>query len=194
MTELDLTLSPEHPTPADVTASGDRRHGASVADVDLRRLMRAIAQPVAVLTGRDVHGAPWGMTVSSFTCVSLDPPLVAVSVARRSRAWSSIAPTGRFVLSALAVGQETVAERFAAPSTAFPSAHASRFTVDGMPVVDGGVGAARCSIRDVHPGGDHDVVIARVERVRLGGDGRSLAYTRGGYASVDNLEEEPCPR
>ena len=64
----------------------------------------------AVVTGVGTDGALAGMTVSSFTSVSADPPMVLFCPSRRSRTWARIAPSGRFVVNVLAADQQDVAE------------------------------------------------------------------------------------
>jgi 3-hydroxy-9,10-secoandrosta-1,3,5(10)-triene-9,17-dione monooxygenase reductase component len=148
----------------------------------VRTLMSRVAQPVVVVTGRGLDGRPVGMTVSSFTSVSADPPLVLFCPARGSGTWATIAPTGRFLLNVLAADQHAVAAAFAQPGPAFPDV-THHLDVDGLPVLDGVVAAARCTTEAVHPGGDHDVVVARVDQVGTG-LGAPLAFWHRAYATV----------
>lgn len=182
MSELDLELSPPHPaTEAAATAHPE----AGTAADRLRALMRELAQPVAVLTGRDERGLPWGMTVTSFTSVSMAPPSVVVCLGSDSRTWLRIRPTGRFVLNVLGPHQRAAAAAFAEPGGRFDE-FAHRYTVDGIPVLADTVAAVRCATTAVLPGGDHDVVVARVTRVRLDG-GPPLAYRHGEYVAAEPI-------
>ncbi|MGR0220066.1 flavin reductase family protein [Agromyces sp. ZXT2-6] len=184
MSELDLELSPTHPV---MDSARPAHTGAGTEEARrFRALMREIAQPVAVLTGRDERGAPWGLTVTSFTSVSMAPPSIVVCLGSRSRTWSRIRPTGRFVLNVLGPAQRAVAESFAAPGAPFPGVP-HRYTIDGIPVLAGTVAAVRCATSSVLPGGDHDVVLARVTRVRLDG-GLPLTYRDGEYVAAEPIE------
>lgn len=98
---------------------------------DLRALMRNLAQPVVVVTGRDQQGRPRGMTISSFTSVSLAPALVLFCPSRRSGTWRAIAPIGRFAINVLAADQADVAARFAQPGGAYPRTRLSASTTRG---------------------------------------------------------------
>jgi len=152
----------------------------------VRELMSRVAQPVVVVTGRGPDGVPVGMTVSSFTSVSADPPLVLFCVARGSRTWATIAPTGRFLVNVLASGQGSLAALFARPRPSFP--RVGHRTEDGLPLLDGVVAAAHCSTVVVHPGGDHDVVLAHVDGVATG-QGAPLSYWRRSYVAVCPVDD-----
>ncbi|WP_353808807.1 flavin reductase family protein [Agromyces sp. SYSU T00194] len=167
MSELDLALSPRHPlaSPPGAGATATR-----VDDLGLQAVVRALlaepAHPVAVLTGRDDSGISWGLTVTSFTVVSPRPPLVVVSVPAAARSWSRIRPTGGFVLNLLADDQPEAAAAYAGPGATVARGHGVRYTIEGMPVLPGTLGALRCATTTVIRGGEHDVVLARVEAGR----------------------------
>jgi 3-hydroxy-9,10-secoandrosta-1,3,5(10)-triene-9,17-dione monooxygenase reductase component len=178
-------------TLTDTTA--DRRPDATPETWTLRHLMRRVAQPVVVVTGRDLDGGLWGMTVSTFTSVSLDPPLALFCPSRTSATWAAIGPLGHFVVNVLAAEQDDVASLFARPGPGFPARVPYRLTRDGLPVLTGSVATAHCTVTAVHPGGDHDIVLARVGEVCLIGGGPALTYWDGVYASAHDLSETSWP-
>jgi 3-hydroxy-9,10-secoandrosta-1,3,5(10)-triene-9,17-dione monooxygenase reductase component len=155
----------------------------------LRLLMRRIAEPVVVVTGRDQEHRPWGKTISTFTSVSLDPPLALFCPSRTSRTWTAIASVGEVVVNVLAADQQALAEAFARSGWRFPRRVAHRTTPSGLPVLDGCLATAYCTVTAVHAGGDHDVVLARVDEVCLHRSGPPLTYWRGTYASAHSVEE-----
>ncbi len=159
----------------------------------LRHLMRDVAQPVVVVTGLDAEGRPRGMTVSSFTSVSLDPPLVLFCTARTSTTWTALAPVGAFAVNVLGHDQAALAARFARPGSGFPPG-ARPPTPGAVPVLPEARRFARCTVRATYPAGDHDVVVAAVEELSGRPCERPLAYWRGGYASAHTLAEPSCPR
>ena len=117
---------------------------------------------VAVITTRDVAGTSRGLTVNSFSSVSLDPPLVLWSLARTSQSFTAFANCQAFAVNVLAFEQAALARRFAASG-------GDKFT--GMTVEPGDHGAPRlagcaawleCRTTSVHDGGDHLVLIGRV--------------------------------
>jgi flavin reductase (DIM6/NTAB) family NADH-FMN oxidoreductase RutF len=106
-----------------------------------------------------------GLTATSFTSVSLEPPLVLVCLDSAGQTRDAVAATGRFTASVLERGQEFVAERFAgrAPMVDplwrdLPHERAP----GGLPVVGGCVAWFACELRELRPAGDHDIAIAEV--------------------------------
>lgn len=170
-------------------AIAQRRHDATPETWTLRHLMRRVAQPVVVVTGRDRDGGLWGMTVSTFTSVSLDPPLALFCPSRTSATWAAIGPFGHFVVNVLAVDQEDVAALFARSGPGFPARVPYRLTGDGLPVLTGSAATAHCTVTAVHPGGDHDIVLAQVGEVCTNEGGAPLTYWDGVYASAHDLSE-----
>jgi len=106
-----------------------------------------------------------GLTASSFTSVSLDPPLVLVCVESLGQTRDAIAETGRFTASVLERGQEFVAERFAGRAPLVDPAWRDvphEVGGNGLPIVRGCVAWFECELRELRPAGDHDVAIAEV--------------------------------
>jgi flavin reductase (DIM6/NTAB) family NADH-FMN oxidoreductase RutF len=98
----------------------------TVSSDDLRQWMRHWASGVTLVTAQDGRG-PHGMTVSSFTSLSLDPPLIMVSLEQGTRTHQMVRQEGRFAVVILRADQEDLAERF---SSGIPD-HEPRF--DGVP-------------------------------------------------------------
>ncbi|GAB3392499.1 flavin reductase family protein [Amycolatopsis echigonensis] len=104
---------------------------------------------------------PVGMVVSSFTSVSLEPPLVLFCAGNGSSTWPRIRESSRFCANVLASGQEPLARQFAGPGDRFdgvgyqPGPH-------GSPVLDGVHAYVDCEIAGEYPGGDHTIVVGRV--------------------------------
>jgi 3-hydroxy-9,10-secoandrosta-1,3,5(10)-triene-9,17-dione monooxygenase reductase component len=159
------------------------RSGSAPGPASVRDLMALVAQPVTVVTGVGPDGEPAGMTVSSFTSVSAEPPLVLFCPSRRSRTWATIAPSGRFVVNVLTADQQHVAELFSAPETeSFPRVD-HHLEDDGLPVLTGVLAAAVCTTTVVRRGGDHHVVLARLDALGRG-DGTPLTYWCRRYSRV----------
>jgi flavin reductase (DIM6/NTAB) family NADH-FMN oxidoreductase RutF len=126
---------------------------------------------------------PVGLSIGSFTSVSLDPPLIGFLPARTSRSWPGIRAAGQFAVSVLQAGQESVARTFAAP-------HDDRFDgvtwkpapFSGAPVLDGSAAWIDCSIEAVSAAGDHHFGLGRVLDLGvLDEDADPLVFFRGQY-------------
>jgi flavin reductase (DIM6/NTAB) family NADH-FMN oxidoreductase RutF len=141
--------------------------------VDLRRIFLDLPQPVAVVTGLGARGEPVGMTVSSLTSVSLEPPLVLFCPAVTSRVWALARMRGSFAVNILGRRHGRLARQFAGPGDRF----AGLQTVpcdDGVPMLPDALTVLVCDVRDEHPAGDHTVVIGSVRAVHPLHGGRGL--------------------
>lgn len=148
-----------------------------------RHLLGRFATGVTVITTRHADGQPEGMTASSVASVSLEPPLLLVSVDRQNVMHEALAQASHFVVNILAADQEALSRRFAElEQNRFEGVgfHASRL---GLPILDGVLAHIECVKDAVVPAGDHTVYVGLV----TGGavtDQRPLLYYRGGYADL----------
>lgn len=130
----------------------------------LRGLMRRAPQLVTVVTAVGDDG-PRGITVSSFTSVSLDPALVLISIGTASRSRSAIR-SGRFRVHLLAEDQAAVSNHFAQPGRTsaeqFGDACRSALRSGAPPLLPGCVGWLECAVTAEHEEADHTLFIGRV--------------------------------
>jgi len=154
-----------------------------VDPAQFRQLLGRFASGVTVLTTRDQAGRPVGMTASSVASVSLNPPLVLVSVDQKNDMYPALQAAQRFVLNVLAADQEALSRRFA-------EEHPNRFdgvgyqqSKHGIPVLDGVLASIECEKQAEVPGGDHSVFFGIVTGGSVS-DRRPLLYYRGGYAGL----------
>jgi len=128
----------------------------------LRRVYGTFPTGVAALAAL-VAARPQGMAVSSFTSVSLDPPMVLVCVAHTSTTCPSLARAARLGISVLAAGQEQACRQLSARGDGDRFAgldwHA---TTDGAVLLDGASAWFECSVAQQTLAGDHDIVVLRV--------------------------------
>jgi flavin reductase (DIM6/NTAB) family NADH-FMN oxidoreductase RutF len=144
------------------------------------------ASGVTVVTTPASEGV-YGVTVSSFASLSLNPLLVTVSIKRSSPLLEYVRSADAFAVSVLASDQQQVAEYFATPGrTPQPAGFATVPTTTGQtgaPLIDGCLSWFDCTVEDVLPGGDHEILVGRV--VAAGGRiGEPLVYWSGGYRAL----------
>lgn len=151
---------------------------ARSGEVGFLDAMAHVAAAVAVATVVDERGLPRGVTISSFSSLSLDPPLVLFCLAGTSSSHPAFASADRFAVSILAAGQATVARLLAGPAD---GRRAVRWDwLDGLPVVPGCLVQLVCTGHDRVGGGDHTIMIGQVRRaVALGGE--PLLYHQRGF-------------
>jgi flavin reductase (DIM6/NTAB) family NADH-FMN oxidoreductase RutF len=161
--------------------------GGSTDTLGLRRALGHFATGVTVVSYAE-SGEFRGTTVNSFTSVSLEPPLVLVSLGRQTRAAAALRPGRTFAVNVLHHGQRELAMRFAGgPDT--PVDWEVRAEV---PHLTGCAAYFRCAARDVHGAGDHLLVVARVDDFQAHGHA-PLIFHRGAFkhlASNDQHHEK----
>lgn len=151
---------------------------------ELRDLMRRAAAPVAVLTF-EVGETRFGVTVGSLVSLSLDPPLVGVSIGVDASTHEPLREAETFALSLLAGDQDGLAQHFA--RSVPPLVMWNGVDVrdgDGPPLIERALGWIVCRRGDTLPVGDHTFFVGEVERVELGRGAAALVYARRGYHSV----------
>lgn len=157
--------------------------GGGVEPPQFRQLLGRFATGVSVLTSRTPNGEPIGMTASSIASVSIDPPLVLVSVDKAHDMHAALEKGSHFVLNILSSEQEALSRRFAGDEQDRFRGVSYRENERGIAVIDDVVAHIECEKRTAVPGGDHTVFIGLV----VGGDAtdrRPLLYYRGGYAGL----------
>ncbi len=144
------------------------------------------ASGVSVVTAH-VNGMVDGLTVSSFSSVSLEPPLILFCVNSMNRLSAMIPEAKEFGVSILARNQEVASRYFATPGRR----PVRRFDIEcehtatGIPVVKGAVAHLLCAHKQSIEQGDHVVVIGRVTEVLSSDDRLPLLYFRRAYGGID---------
>ena len=137
---------------------------------------------VTIVTARDgerVHG----MTVSAFTEVSLEPPLVLFCADRATNTRPFIESSGAFAVNVLARGQEALSNKFASKKQEWERFDGLEFDAGatGAPILRDTVGAFDCRVEATHEAGDHVLYVGRVEWLRVDENREPLLYQSGGY-------------
>lgn len=150
-------------------------------DRELRDALGCFATGVTVITTMTPAG-PLGMTANSFSSVSLDPPLILWSPARKSRRFPAFEAAAYFAVHVLSEGQLELAELFAGAGDDF---EAVEFTqgLGEVPLIDGCAARFECRHAAGHDGGDHLIVVGEVLRLEQA-DLPPLLYHRGSYRSL----------
>ena len=151
----------------------------------LRSVMACFPTGVTVVAARSGSGAPIGLTVNSFTSVSLDPPLVLVCISHGASSHDSIIGARGFTVSVLSAAQAEVAQRFATrPSEGRFAGVEWRAAPSGHPVIEGAAAWLDCAIHEVIPAGDHSILLGRTTAWGAGVE-PALVFHRGVMGSTD---------
>ncbi|HEY0851699.1 MAG TPA: flavin reductase family protein [Bradyrhizobium sp.] len=170
----------------------DIRIDREVSADDFRNAMRRLAGGVSVITvgrGRDISG----MTVTSVTSLSVEPPALIVGVNRSASSWPLIRRHGFFGVNVLNADQLDIAERFAGKDGlkgAARFAGAEWFTrASGVPLLAGALAAIDCEVEEVVERHSHAIVIGRVLDLAVSLRSAALAYWQGQYLAIDRDED-----
>ncbi|WKX71062.1 flavin reductase family protein [Streptomyces sp. XD-27] len=167
-------------------------HAGGVSDDEFRAALSRLAAGVVLVTAHDPEDGPRGedvgMTATAFLSVSLDPPLVMVSLRNESRMDELLARRPLWAVSILSEEQRQIAGRFAmkgriSDRLLFEDTRYTRGEAAGAPLIDGALASLECHTEQRVPAGDHTLVIGRVLTARTSGTETAgpLTYFRGRY-------------
>ncbi len=138
----------------------------SVTDAtQLRRVFGCYPSGVTAVCAQTEDG-PVGMLVSSFTSVSLEPPLVSICIMQTSRTWSLLRTRPRLGISILGDGHDELCQRFSSRAEDKFAGLELTMTAEGAVLLPDTTAWLNCSIRDELPAGDHTIVLLRIESLR----------------------------
>ena len=171
------------------------RHLTLAPDIssdEFRGAMRHLTGGVSVITvgaGKDITG----MTVTSVSSLSVEPPTLIVSINRESSSWPLLKRHGFFGVNILTADQLDVAERFTGKGGL---KGADRFAgaqwttrVSGVPLLVGALSAIDCEAEDIIERHSHAIVIGRVLDLQTSQRTAALAYWQGRYVAIDQDED-----
>lgn len=149
-----------------------------------RAVLGRFSTGVTVVTATGPDGQDQGMTVSAFSSLSLDPPLVLICIDHAASLYESLRHASHFVVNILSEDQEALARRFSGTDpNRFDSIGYHRGQT-GLAILNDVLGYVECRLSATHEGGDHDVFFGEVEFADAS-DGKPLLYYRGGYAQLE---------
>lgn len=152
-----------------------------------RRTCAQFTTGITVVTVLDNLGRPHGMTVNSFSSVSLDPPLVLVSIDLRNAILGHFISSSWFAINILAEHQEPLSHHFSRPSEDRFVDVDWRAGVSGMPILEGTLAHLECSVVRTFEAGDHTLLIGEVRQAGYR-EGKPLVYFNSGYQSLGERE------
>lgn len=154
----------------------------------LRDVMGRFATGVCVLATNRPDGKTIGMTVNSFSSVSLDPPLVLVCLSAKSSRSKHFIEAEQFSIAILGEDQESVSNHFSQPGEGLADGVEIESGETGVPVIQNCAANIECKFESVHEGGDHFIVVGRVAQTQHNKNARPLLYYQGAYRGLDQEE------
>lgn len=161
---------------------------AASLENDYKSLMRRTAQAVYVVTSRTKDGLPIGVTVSSFTSISLQPILVMIAISKKIFAHDALISSATFIVNVLGEDQIYISNQFAGkaldPQKKFESVPVHFHNDEPSPIIDGILGWLQCSRHSNIDAGDHTIILGEVRRATINYDKLPLIYCQGKYTTT----------
>jgi len=163
----------------------------TVSPEELRSVFRQWASGVTVVTA-SLDGALHGMTVSSFSSVSLEPPLISVNIERRTRTFSLMSEAGAFAISILANDQQDLAQHFGGgiPDTEERLDGLSyQLGPLGSPLLEGCLASMECRVQASLPAGTHSIFVGEVTTWKIQRGKLPLVYWQRDYQDLEGKSD-----
>jgi flavin reductase (DIM6/NTAB) family NADH-FMN oxidoreductase RutF len=166
-----------------MSSEGDRYRVEPVSSDDFRCACGRFATGVAIAGAMDANGVPHGLTVNSFSSVSLDPPLILICLGHAIAAIDVFREARHFGLSVLRASQRALSERFAAPMDSRFDSLAWRKGKTGAPLLDDALAQIECATVRRVSAGDHDIFIGEMTAAAVE-EGEPLIYFASEYRKL----------
>lgn len=153
--------------------------GVTITQDEFRRVLGHFASGVTVVTTR-YQDVLYGITVSSFTSLSLLPPLVLICISQKVASHPALLGAGSFAVNILPQDGERLSRHFASPEVNKFKGIAYHSGLTGAPLLDDVLATLECRIVQHIPGGDHTIFIGEVLAANAH-SGKPLLYYRSGY-------------
>lgn len=147
-----------------------------------RDSLASFATGICVVTCLDQDGDPQGITINSFSSVSLEPPLILFSLDRLSNAFSYFIDADSFAVNVLADDQSDLSRLFSFQSKDRWASVSYETWETGCPILNGSLATLECDVYDRHQGGDHVIFVGKVRNLISRRDGAPLIYFRSRYS------------
>ncbi|UPK76776.1 flavin reductase family protein [Nocardioidaceae bacterium SCSIO 66511] len=145
-----------------------------------------------VAVGAQVGGQLIGIAASSFTSVSLDPPLVSFSVAKTSNTWPALRDARSVGVSVLADHHDALCRQLAGPAEQRFDGLVIRTSGDGAVLLDEAVSTFTCSMHQEYDAGDHVIALLQVHDVHADPDRPPLVFHKSGFQRLHRDDLDPA--
>ncbi|GCE12994.1 flavin reductase family protein [Tengunoibacter tsumagoiensis] len=160
----------------------------SVDTTEFRRALAQFASGVTVVT-TILHGKDYGMTVSAFCSLSLQPPLILICIDQRASSHNFIIQSGLFGVNILSEENKDLSRHFSRQGLVDFSSIPHQKGPLGIPLLNGVLATLECRLVESQYGGDHSIFIGEVLSAEVISSNLPLVYFRGAYQSMKSVDE-----
>lgn len=155
-----------------------------ISSDEFRAALSKFASGVTVVTTKDNDGNLYGITVSAFCSLSLEPPLILICIEKSAACHFAVSESGVFAVNVLSADQAHHSDHFALsiPDKFRTVEHDQ--TANGLPLLKESIVSLECELVNSHENGDHTIFVGKVEKTFLNGGSEPLLYFDGLYRSV----------
>ena len=154
---------------------------------EFRAALGRFASGVTVVTTKDADGKFYGLTVSAFCSVSLEPPLILVCVEKTTGSHRALQESNFFTVNVLRESQQHYSDQFASYLPDKFDGIEFEINENGIPILQNTLAVLECRIVNTHDGGDHTIFVGQIEKSRIS-DGKPLIYFHGNYRKMNNSD------
>ena len=180
-----------NPRVRDTNIATETLNSVALTGPSFRKTLGLFPTGVTVIAGIDPNGARFGATVSTFTSVSLDPPLILFCLTSGSETLAQLLQSGQCAINFLSEDQEDISQIFAERKIDWTKPKLEN--ADGMPRLAGCLAYLEGDVHASYPGGDHEIVVIQIKKALVRG-GRPLIHHRSAYSRLIDVwpeREEP---
>jgi flavin reductase ActVB len=163
-----------------------------IDDAAFKTVLGSFPSGVVIATTLDADNMPWGFTATSFSSVSLNPPLVLISLATKAACHRIFKSARHLSINVLRSGDELLARRFGTPGVSKFCGAEFVAGPQGLPLLRNALATLVCRKYVDYECGDHSMIVGQVYAVRGGPDGDAMVYYRRDFWRFDSANERLC--
>ncbi len=156
----------------------------AITNDEFKAALGRFASGVTVVTTKDSSGKLQGLTVSAFSSVSMNPPMVLVCILKTTGSYSSFKESKSFIVNILDESQQQISNRFASSLDDKFAGQNYELNEKGLPVLTDCLVNLECSLKHSYDGGDHTIFVGEITQIIVR-SGKPLIYWLGSYQTLD---------
>lgn len=159
----------------------------AITEDEFKEALSLFPSGVTVVTTKDADGELHGLTVSAFSSLSLNPPLILICIDKKTGSHHAFEECGSFIVNVLKDDQANLSAHFASPIEDKFAGIEFTNNKDDLPLLNDVLVTLECSLRNSVDGGDHSIFVGQIEKSRVS-KGNPLIYCEGNYRTLRDVK------